>query len=190
MFHTVINLLFYLIYRMKKIINNQEFNVVKKDLGIELNNIVYFSQESYEFMLWLIGFTDGEGTFSVEINKNASMTTGYQVQIAYIITQHGRDLELLEKIKKYFNNSGEIALNRGKTGGNVYNYRLRNITIIKNLIIPLFSNYPLKTQKNLNFQDFKKVAELMENKEHLTIEGIEKIRKIKEGMNRGRNNIN
>jgi len=57
-------------------------------------------------MLWLIGFTDGEGTFSVEINKKDDMKTGYQVQIAYIITQHGRDLDLL------------IKLNRGKNGGN------------------------------------------------------------------------
>jgi hypothetical protein len=114
------------------------------------------------------------------------MKTGYQVQIAYIITQHGRDLDLLEQIKKYFNNSGEIKLNRGKNGGNVYQYRLRNIQIIKELIIPLFSNYKLKTQKKLDFEDFKKVAELIEKKEHLTLDGIEKIRKIKEGMNRGR----
>jgi hypothetical protein len=157
-----------------------------KDLGTVLNNIVYKNQENYEFMLWLIGFTDGEGTFSVEINKKDDMKTGYQVQIAYIITQHGRDLDLLIKIKNYLNNSGEIKLNRGKNGGNVYQYRLRNIEIIKNTIIPLFTNYQLKTLKKLDFEDFKKVAELMENKEHLRIEGIEKIKKIKEGMNRGR----
>jgi hypothetical protein len=89
-----------------------------KDLGTVLNNIVYKNQENYEFMLWLIGFTDGEGTFSVEINKKDDMKTGYQVQIAYIITQHGRDLDLLIKIKNYLNNSGEIKLNRGKNGGN------------------------------------------------------------------------
>jgi len=71
-------------------------------------------------MFWLIGFTDGEGTFSVEINKNSTMKTGYQVQIAYIITQHVRDLALLQQIKIYFKNSGEIKLNRGKNGGNIY----------------------------------------------------------------------
>ena len=157
-----------------------------KDLGTLLNTIVYKNQENYEFMLWLIGFTDGEGTFSVEINKKDDMKTGYQIQISYIITQHGRDLDLLKKINFYFNDSGEIKLNRGINGGNVYQYRLRNIERIKNLILPLFSNYPLKTLKNLYFKDFKKVAELMEKKEHLTLEGIEKIRKIKEGMNRGR----
>jgi len=154
-----------------------------KDLGTLLNTIVY---KNYEFMLWLIGFTDGEGTFSVEINKKDDMKTGYQIKISYIITQHGRDLDLLKKINFYFNDSGEIKLNRGINGGNVYQYRLRNIERIKNLILPLFSNYPLKTLKILDFQDFKKVAELIEKKEHLTLEGIEKIRKIKEGMNRGR----
>lgn len=118
------------------------------------------------------------------------MKTGYQVQISYIITQHGRDLDLLLKIKNNLNNSGEIKLNRGKNGGNVYQYRVRNIETIKNLIIPIFSNFPLKTMKNLDFQDFKLVAELIEKKEHLTPEGIEKIRKIKEGMNRGRNTNN
>jgi len=90
------------------------------DLGTELNNIVYLNQTSFEFMFWLIGFTDGEGTFSVEINKNSTMKTGYQVQIAYIITQHVRDLALLQQIKIYFKNSGEIKLNRGKNGGNIY----------------------------------------------------------------------
>ena len=160
------------------------------DLGSPLNNIVYKNDENFLFMLWLVGFTDGEGTFSVEINKRTDMKTGYQVQISYIITQHGRDLDLLLKIKNNLNNSGEIKLNRGKNGGNVYQYRVRNIETIKNLIIPIFSNFPLKTMKNLDFQDFKLVAELIEKKEHLTPEGIEKIRKIKEGMNRGRNTNN
>lgn len=157
-----------------------------KNLGTVLNNIVYKNQENYEFMLWLIGFTDGEGTFSVDINKKDDMKIGYQIQLSFIITQHGRDLDLLVKIKNYFNNSGEIKLNRGINGGNVYQYRLRKIEMINNLIIPLFDNYPLKTMKNLDYQDFKKVAELIEKKEHLTLEGLEKIIKIKEGMNRGR----
>jgi hypothetical protein len=52
-----------------------------KNLGTLLNTIVYKNQESYEFMLWLIGFTDEEGTFSVEINKKDDMKSGFQVQI-------------------------------------------------------------------------------------------------------------
>lgn len=161
-------------------------NLELYDLGESLNAIVYKNQEHFTFMLWLVGFTDGEGTFSVEINKNDTMTTGYQVQISFIITQHGRDLHLLEKIKTYFENSGEIKQSRGKSGGNIYQYRLRHIENIRKYIIPLFSHYNLKTLKRLDFEDFKKVAELMDKREHLTQQGIEKIKQIKQGMNRGR----
>jgi len=38
----------------------------------------------------------------------------------------------------------------------------------------------------MNYLDFCKVAELMNEKAHLTEEGLEAIRKIKAGMNTGR----
>jgi hypothetical protein len=38
----------------------------------------------------------------------------------------------------------------------------------------------------LDYLDFVKVIELMKEKEHLTEEGLNQIRKIKAGMNRGR----
>jgi hypothetical protein len=57
---------------------------------------------------------------------------------------------------------------------------------ITNIIIPFFSKYPLHGDKVKDFNDFKKVAELMKNKAHLTQEGIEEIKNIKSGMNRGR----
>ena len=37
-----------------------------------------------------------------------------------------------------------------------------------------------------DFEDFCKVAELMQEKKHLTKEGIEQIKNIQGGMNRGR----
>lgn len=40
--------------------------------------------------------------------------------------------------------------------------------------------------KYLDFADFVKVANLLNEKEHLTIEGLTKIKEIKAGMNKGR----
>ena len=40
-------------------------------------------------------------------------------------------------------------------------------------------------KKILDFEEFCKVAELMQNKAHLTQLGLEAIRKIKAGMNTG-----
>ena len=46
--------------------------------------------------------------------------------------------------------------------------------------------YPLQGVKLKNFGAIKKVALLMQNKAHLTSEGLEEIRKIKSGMNKQR----
>ena len=59
------------------------------------------------------------------------------------------------------------------------------------------NKYPLQGTKNcyakpfsslgfFNFMDFCKIVDLMRNKRHLTSEGLEEIRKIKSGMNTGR----
>ena len=50
-------------------------------------------------------------------------------------------------------------------------------------IIPLFDKYPIKGVKALDYSDFKKVANLMYNKEHLTRQGLSKIQSIKLNMN-------
>jgi LAGLIDADG endonuclease len=76
--------------------------------------------------------------------------------------------------------------------GKIYQYREAidfKITNFKDLIdkvIPFFTKYPIIGVKALDFADFCKVAEIMKRGEHRTQEGLEEIRKIKEGMNRGR----
>jgi hypothetical protein len=57
---------------------------------------------------------------------------------------------------------------------------------INSKIIPFFKNYQIKGEKSKDFADFCKLAHLINNKDHLTPEGLEHIRKIKAGMNRGR----
>ena len=53
-------------------------------------------------------------------------------------------------------------------------------------IIPLFNEYSIQGVKALDFRDFCKIAKLISEKAHLTLTGLEKIRKIKLNMNRGR----
>lgn len=56
----------------------------------------------------------------------------------------------------------------------------------KKKIIPFFEKYPILGEKSRDFKDFCKVAEQMKQKKHLTKEGLDQIREIKEGMNTGR----
>lgn len=46
-------------------------------------------------------------------------------------------------------------------------------------IIPLFDKYPIKGVKALYYSDFKIVANLMYNKQHLTGKGLSNIKSIK-----------
>jgi len=54
---------------------------------------------------------------------------------------------------------------------------------ILNVIIPFFDKYSLQGQKKLDYNDFKKVSEIMLRKEHLNEEGYNEILRIKKGMN-------
>lgn len=53
------------------------------------------------------------------------------------------------------------------------------------VIIDHFDNYPLKTKKQIDYILFKKSIELILNKEHLTIEGLDKIVNLRASMNKG-----
>ena len=52
--------------------------------------------------------------------------------------------------------------------------------------IPFFKKYKIKGTKAKDFADFCKTANTIKAKGHLTYEGLDKILKIKAGMNRKR----
>ena len=65
-------------------------------------------------------------------------------------------------------------------------FRVTKLDDIINKIIPLFQQHPILGVKALDFANWCIVAEMMNKREHLTQEGLDKIKQIKAGMNRGR----
>jgi hypothetical protein len=69
------------------------------------------------------------------------------------------------------------------------NFIVRRFSDIDGKIIPFFDKYQIEGVKALDFflrLDFKRAAEIMKVKGHLTQSGLDEIRLIKAGMNRGR----
>jgi len=64
-------------------------------------------------------------------------------------------------------------------------FRVTKIKDLINVIIPNFDSYPLLTQKKADFILFKQVVLMMDRKEHLTIEGLQKIVAIRGSINWG-----
>ena len=127
---------------------------------------------------WLSGFVSAEGTFDINIH-NSKNKIGYQVRLRFRISQHVRDLKLMELLIKYLG-AGIIELNSSKS--------IVILTIVKfsdliNKIIPFFEKNLLQRVKIL---DFCVVAKIMTEGKHLTIEGLELIRTIKSKRNKGR----
>ena len=129
---------------------------------------------------WIVGFVDGEGCFHIGINKNSEMTTGFQVLPEFTVVQHKRDVQILYALKSYFG-CGVVRINHGDRMA----YRVRSIKHLLEYIIPFFIKHPLKTKKRVNFQKFRRILLKIQAGDHLTIEGIEEIRRIKSQMNRG-----
>jgi len=64
-------------------------------------------------------------------------------------------------------------------------YRVDKLKNILEVIIPHFDKYPLATQKLADFILFKEIISLMNNKEHLTLDGLNKILSYKASLNLG-----
>jgi len=129
---------------------------------------------------WLSGFTAGEGCFNINIVKNSSTKTGYLVNLRFQLSQHLRNENLLKSFIDYFGCGKYYTVEGVQSRGDFVVTRLSDIL---NKIIPFYLNYPIMGIKAKDFQSWYEASELMFKKEHLTLEGLEKILKIKASKN-------
>ena len=94
------------------------------------------------------------------------------------IVLHSKDLDLLKRIQNYFG-VGIISHEVSRV-----QYRVRAIKDFS-VIFSHFDNYPLITKKRADYLLFKQVINLINSKQHLTIEGLRKILAIKSSINLG-----
>lgn len=129
---------------------------------------------------WITGFTDAEGCFHVNIYKDTSGTKlKWRVQPSFQLNLHIKDLDLLKGIKSFFN-TGNIYIKK-----NSVTYDIRDINSLVNIVIPHFNKYSLISQKYSDYILFRSIVELVENRNHLTKEGLERIVELKASLNKG-----
>jgi LAGLIDADG endonuclease len=128
---------------------------------------------------WIVGFVDGEGCFHVSVNAHHEMSAGAQVLPEFTVVQHERDVQVLHALKAYFG-CGVVRKNHGDRMA----YRVRGHEHLSKNIVPFFEKHLLKTRKRVDFIKFREIVTLMSRGEHLSSEGVDKIRAIAEQMNR------
>lgn len=111
------------------------------------SRVVKKKNTNIEFYQWLVGITDGAGTFHI-IHQLPNKWGLY-----FKITQSTDNLRLLYFIKEKIG-VGQVSV--GAEG--MAEYRLRDVKKIIQYIIPLFDKYPLLTSKYYNYDLFKQAA--------------------------------
>lgn len=122
----------------------------------------------------------------VKIFKSEGQKLGFKVALRFKVTQDARDELLLKSLKDFF----QCGSYYERKGGEHGDYICEKFGDVLEIIIPFFNKYPIHGAKSKDFSDFCKVAELMKTKAHLTPLGLDQIRGIKAGMNKGRKTNN
>ena len=134
---------------------------------------------------YIVGLTDGEGCFHVNMGKFSNYKSGFRVQMHFHIKMQEKDKPLLEKVKNTLQ-CGKVYFQKEKRANHCqcYRYTVYSQSDVSNKIIPFFLKYPLQSVTKLkSFKAFCKIADLMQKGEHLNKKGIKKIQLLKMQMN-------
>ena len=121
-----------------------------------LNNINYTRQNLYNnnniFYMWLQGFTDAAGIFQIEKQNEKWL-------LVFKLSLQSYNIRLLYFIKK------RLGVGTIKDDSNYCTYIIRDSKKLNDIIIPIFEDYPLLTDKYFYFLKFRKAYNLLKNTE-------------------------
>jgi hypothetical protein len=128
---------------------------------------------------YIVGFVDGEGCFSISLNKNDNRLP--EVRLIFEIELREDDKPILCEIQKSLDcgNIYRLDYERYAKWHPHVKLKVSNFADISTKIIPFFKRYPPQAKKRLQFDQFCEAAELIKLKQHLTLEGVIKIRALK-----------
>ncbi|HEY7532279.1 MAG TPA: LAGLIDADG family homing endonuclease [Nitrospiraceae bacterium] len=141
-------------------------------------------QERLEDVGWVVGFVDGEGCFSAPVVRSPKMTLGWQVQPAFAVVQGASSGQVLNDLVDFFG-CGAVYINRRHDNHkeDLLRYEVGGRRDLSERIIPFFREHELRTAKRSNFEKFATIIEMMEERHHLTLDGLAEIASISQTMN-------
>ncbi len=113
---------------------------------------------------WLAGFINADGSFGLNIQKN--LISGSICRFRIQITQHNNSLILLQAICKFLG-EGKVYLGTNS----ISNFKIFNLKGV-NAFILKFKEAQLLGAKALDYSDFCKAIDLINNNSHKTEEGL------------------
>lgn len=131
--------------------------------------------------MWIVGFVDGEGCFSVSIFRKpaAKAINKWQLYPVFQVYQHMRYRKLLEQLQLFFG-CGNVRPKGGNSS--VLTFAVESMRDIEDRILPFFDKYELIVKRN-DYKAFREIVRAMRRKEHLTLNGFERLVRLAYSMN-------
>ena len=149
------------------ILNQHNYADFNKKISLKLNITDDLNNH------WLAGFSDADASFQIKILNRGKKT---EVRLNFQIDQKKEYILLL--IKKFLGGNIGYRINQ-----DTYYYGSTSFGSAKN-VINYFDYYHLLSSKHVNYLKWRKAYIIIQNKDHLNKDGIDKIIKLKNTMNR------
>lgn len=134
---------------------------------------------------WYVsGLVEGEGCFCVVISKHKTKRTGFDPRLVFEIEMIIEDKPLLERLQRTLGCGRIHVLNYERYGWRPHvKFVVTRQKDVIGKIIPFFKKYPLEGKKRKDFVLFCQASEIFEKKEHLSYQGVMKLKEIQSKMN-------
>ena len=137
---------------------------------------------------WLAGFIDADGSFHIRVTNHP-----FKVAFQFELEQRQVDISgdsmiyIMEKIGTFI----ECKVKETKTNTKNPKLRVRTTSIKGNdVLVDYLNRFPLNSSKYLDYCNWRDGFLLFKDKQHLTTEGLNKIKGLKENLNSKRKEFN
>jgi hypothetical protein len=128
---------------------------------------------------YISGYVDGEGCFTVSISPRPTLVVGWEVRPSLSVSQNGDRSEVLLAIQRYFG-CGTLRPDRSDK---TLKWEIRSLPLLVERIVPHFTDYPLQSGKQRDFELFAEICERMTRGEHRCGTGLSEIVRLAGRMN-------
>jgi len=165
-----------------KIRTENKYNQINKNILDYNNNLDFKIGSKFNLKLnintnldnhWLAGFSDADASFQIKILNRKNRV---EIRLNFQIDQ--KKDNVLKLIKNYL--GGNIGYRKRL---DIYYYGSTSYGSARN-VIKYFDHFHLLSNKHINYLKWRKAYIIIQNKEHLNKEGIDKITNLKNTMNR------
>jgi len=135
------------------------------------------------FSGWISGFTDGEGCFTGRVKNCKTSKLRKAPHLTFSISQ--KEFYIIKRLREVFfnekvSNLKNLKYDKSWDGWVFHCSSFTKLKVIRNY----FSIYKLKTKKSLAFKKWCKIHDMILNKKHLTLDGINKIDLLTKKVNK------